>query len=311
MSDNKSSRAEFHQFFLWEYQRRNKEYRKSYDCFIKLLSECGVNYSYLNISEFDPDKPNLFISKGQMQDDLLKENCEFYRKYGRYPTEYRTVEMKPKYLSSSESELEKIVTEHLLPSGMDSDTLLKKVLVEDIKGIEFTADRFKSLERGVMDFNYNLPYVDIRINLETKLDKLLAEISYIYYEYHSLEESNRNPLFPNYEALKNYEKLAEKYQQKIVEYEKNLTGRGKSQAILPRVVGLWLWDHWNEGRKKKKNQISDAIDAFFKEFATDDSCPHILHDGSKNSAYTEDKHLRKIFSITKNCIEKVKVLPMK
>ena len=124
--------------------------------------------------------------------------------------------MKPKYLSSSESELEKIVTEHLLPSGMDSDTLLKKVLVEDIKGIEFTADRFKSLERGVMGFNYNFPYVDIRINLETKIDKLLAEISYIYNEYHSLEENNRNLLFPNYEALKNYEKLAEKYQQKIV-----------------------------------------------------------------------------------------------
>jgi len=311
MSDNKSSRAEFHQFFLWEYQRRNKEYRKSYDCFIQLLSECGVNYSYLNISEFDPDKPNLSISKGQMQDDLLKEKGEFGRKYGRDPTEYRTVEMKPKYLSSSESVLEKIVTEHLLPSGMDSDTLLKKVLVGDIKDIEFTAVSYISSERGAVDFNYNFPHVDIRINLETKLDKLLSEISYIYYEYHSLEEGNRNLLFPNYEALKNYEKLLEKHQQKIVEYEKNLTGRGKSQAILPRVVGLWLWDHWNEGRKKKKNQISDAIDAFFKEFATDDSCPHILHDGSKNSAYAEDKHLRKIFSITKNCIEKVKVLLMK
>lgn len=360
----------FYQFWFWEYQRRNSEYQAAYEQFVKDLDQSGFTYNDISIL-VDDKAVRLSVAQKKKWHNLNSKKYAFFKKFGRFPTDYRDVKREHRYLSpvqegniDSDALLKDIIcqaldnqriatvildlieetekkelsvskiTEKLNESfsysvrtveGVCSNIELDlkeiygelNVIIsfEDSNNLKFVKDnpmaaqniffpehKFSIGSMMTKIITYKWPYLRVELNLSDDLDVLLKEISYIYNDL-KLARGFVTPHYQNkmVDFLLNEKAKAEDL---LFKDKKGLGGRGKAQRVLPRAVGLWLWDRWNRKEIKHGGKAS-VFKKFFLEFT--DEYAAIFGD----AAYIEEKHLRRILTRTTKCIEKVEVLPMK
>ncbi len=277
-----SERVLFHQFWLWEYQRRNSTYRQAYDRFIQELSKSGFQYwelSFIPEATISESSWNLFQC-------MITEKDNFYKEFSREPKDYN--------------------------EGVASGDLLKSVLSEDFA---FPADSIKSIKLKTKIDDFQWPYLKVRLDLEEDPGIVLNEISYLHSEYR-LKKELYTIWHP--EKCKKLNVLSQKVGETKDVLLKSQAGLKQGRLhVLPRTVGLWLWDRWDKKRKISKYGI---VQEFFYEvtqckdgqfFSNETGNPLIFSNEEIKDAYIEVNHLRRILSKTISCIKEVKVLPIK
>ncbi len=179
-------RIAFHQFWLWEYQRRNSEYKETYDNFMRKLSQIDINYE--DVIALPGKKSSKFSEKDwKLYRLILDEKNSFIEKFDREPKAYR--------------------------EGYDSENLLRDILSGNenylflpyvINGI-LKATELPNYDR--VDGYTEWPHLTVRLDLTEDLDLLLDEISFYYYQFHyefhlkKMSDSNEYSEHENFEDV--------------------------------------------------------------------------------------------------------------
>jgi hypothetical protein len=286
-------RASFHEFWLWEYQRRNSEYKEIYDNFKKKLSQININYN--DVSCLSEKKSSVFSKEDwKLYQHIVDEKKSFIEKFNIEPKDYKEGPNSANLLID-------------VLSGNEKSLFLSY----DIDGISMVT---KLVKYNRVNGYTEWPHLTVKLDLTEDLNLLLNEVSYLYHEFHlkkkldSKEYSERK----NIDDVRNWR---DESLNKLIKSNKGLIKQGRSKA-LPKAVGLWLWDQWNKKEKTSKNK---AIKKFFKEvtecknglFFSDEGKTPLIFIKENNYAYLETNHLNRILSRTTDCIKKMEVLPMK
>ena len=76
-----------HQFWLWEYQRRNSEYKETYDNFMQKLSLLKINY--IEVVALPEKKSSKFSKKDwKLYQIIVADKNSFIKKFDREPKDY-------------------------------------------------------------------------------------------------------------------------------------------------------------------------------------------------------------------------------
>ena len=193
-----------HQFWLFQYQSRNFEYRRDYDGLKEKLSKSNLNYADLNVSlnvsrcsKFKPEDWATFRA-------LIKDRDKFIRKYKTEPKDYNT--------------------------GTDSEKLLSSIDQDSFEYPIANDDYF--MKTKIISSNW--PHLTVEYDLKEDLDLLIKELTALYELNHLINSPG--------DTIK-YRSLSKKVQssKKQLLRLQRVSKQGKKR-IYPRAVGIWLWD---------------------------------------------------------------------
>lgn len=316
-------RIAFHQFWLWEYQRRNSEYKKTYDNFMRKLSLININCK--EVVALSGTKSSKFSKKDrELYHIIVGDRKSFIKKFDTEPKDYKDG-------SDSENNLQAIL------SGNEKSLSPPYV----VNGI-LMATELPNYNR--VDGYTEWPYLTVRLDLTEDIDLIKQEVTFLYYEFLLKKELDYREYklvttkdmvrkiidkmskfflkkkvdYREYSERKNIAEIDKERQKslnKLLKLKKGL--RQGSLEPLPRAAGLWLWDRWDKKGKDSKNKVIqkffyDVTDCKDGPFFSDEEKVQLIYlNGKKRNAYLEQRHLSRILSKTDKCIEKMKVLPMK
>ncbi len=283
--------AKFHQFWTWEYLRRNSKYRRVYD-------EYTQNLKKLDLTDDNPVPSQEQISNFTAREqrvlaDINMAPKAFIKKFKMWPRDYFN---------------------GVGPTELISEILLyqKEGLTAEKSGLYADIDNIVPVEAVRLE-DYKWPFLSltVQMNLEDDLEVLLNELSVIYHNTkhsHYVSAGLQKDDLDKAEKEKTFEleKKAAESERKLVETKYKLRKRGHPPDALPRAVGLWLWDHFKKSGGKH-GAMQKAVDAFSVEVDSENS-PIYMPEPDK---YKEPKRLREMLRITKQCVKEVAVHPMK
>ncbi len=314
-----------HQFWLWEYQRRNLEYKETYDSLMRKLSLLKINY--IEIGALPGKKLSKFSKKDlELYENIVDDKNRFIDKFDTKPKDY------------------------LVKEGYDSENILQTILSRNEKSL-FLPYVVNWILKATELPNYNRvdgytewPYLTVRLDLTEDIDLIKQEVTFLYYEFllkkkldsreyklvttkdmvrkiidkmskFFLKKKVDSREYSERKNIAEIDKERQKSLNKLLKLKKGL--RQGSLEPLPRAAGLWLWDQWDKKGKASQNEIikkffSEVIDCKGGPFFSDEKKVQLIFlNGKERNAYLEPRHLSRILSKTDECIEKMKVLPMK
>ena len=261
------------EFWIWEFMRRNEQYRKEYNEIIRALREissygdaqrpseelieyylCGLDIA---------DELDLNVSAPKQARIKLKDMLGiFLSKYRRYP---RDPEL-----------------------GFNSDDILKDVLSRDQiiinSFVSFTIPELRT--KLVKQAEEKLL---LYVNITTPLDLVLKEVKYHYLKSSSMLD---------YISDGEHEKQAYAALTEIREY--HVQGKGdisssykKKRNITKayaRAIGIWIYDY----AQSNSNKITHAIEALLEKYGKSLE--------ALGKTYTDEQRIRKLYNITKRSI---------
>jgi hypothetical protein len=285
-------RITFHEFWLWEYQRRNSEYKETYDNFMRKLSLIKIDYR--EIVALPEKKSSKFSKKNwEMYRIIVADRDSFIKKFDRDPKDYKegydSENILQTILSGKENSL-------FLPYAINGILMSTELPIYDRVG-------------GYTEW----PHLTVRLDLTKDLDLLLKEVESLYYEFH-LKKKTDSTEYSGRKNIDEIDKIRKESLEKLLKFKKGLIKQGSPKA-LPRAAGLWLWDRWVKKGKDSENKV---IQRFFDEVTEQDCGPYFSNEkkislisDEKNRVYMQEKQLLKILKKTTDCIKEVKVLSMK
>ena len=204
-----------HQFWIWQYQSRNTDYRKDYDGFMEKLSKSHLNYA--DLIALNVFKTSKFTSEDWAAfHSLIKEKNEFILKYKIDPKDYKTN-------TDSERILTRIEQDTFVYPKANTDYFLKTKIVSS-----------------------DWPHLTVKYDLKEDLDLLIKELTALY-NLHHLINGPGDPA--RYRLLL---KKVHSSKDKLLRIQ-TVSKQGKKR-VYPRAVGLWLWDRCNFEKENKVNK---------------------------------------------------------
>ncbi len=275
-------------FWLWEYQRRNKEY--IYDCdHIELLEQL-FSLDVDIVDDSKSDNKIVYDINGNRMNQYVECNVDFQLKYKRY---YRN---NKNGLSPIEI-MENIIERNEL--GVIDN--------EDINAVFYRHEKLPALVEPEIFLPVDLHDQPLSINFdrETNVDLRLKGAELI------MKEDSKNRIIADYfkgpKTKASFERLNveikqlnKEIQRSKIDFANKLKWRLKGRYIrndYQRVIGLFMWDQMEKNSKIKKTNAMDELFKLSNKFIFIEK-------------YNENTKLNEILKLTSKCIDEVEVYNM-